>query len=91
MEQNSELGKLIFEVQRLMKYDEIQQELELAKTKYPTFPGDIFRQLAIIQKKVGDVTKSVLDYKYSDKCDLEGIEKELRQTAAMCVRMIESL
>ena len=90
MELNSELDRLISEVRRLMKYDEIQQELEHAEMKHPDFPSDIFRQVAIINEEAGEITKAVLDY-YYENGSFEDIKRELRQTAAVCMRMLEAL
>jgi NTP pyrophosphatase (non-canonical NTP hydrolase) len=90
MELNSELDRLIFEFRRLKKFDEIQQELERAEDKHLDFPSDMFRQVAIINKEAGEVTKAVLDYYYGNG-PLEDIKKELRQTAAVCMRMLEEV
>jgi NTP pyrophosphatase (non-canonical NTP hydrolase) len=90
MELNSELDRLISEVRRLMKFDEIQQELERAEKKHPDFPSDMFRQVAIINEEAGEVAKAVLDYHYENGY-LEDIKQELRQTAAVCMRMLEAL
>ena len=90
MELNSELDSLISEIRRLMKYDEIQQELEQAEKKHPDFPSDMFRQVAIINEEAGEITKAVLDYHYENG-SFEDIKQELRQTAAVCMRMLEAL
>jgi NTP pyrophosphatase (non-canonical NTP hydrolase) len=90
MELNSELDYLISEVRRLKKYDEIQQELEREEKKDPDFPSDMFRQVAIINKEAGEITKAVLDYHY-EYGYIEDIKQELRQTAAVCMRMLEAL
>ena len=68
-------------------YKLIQDELERAIAIHPDYPGDIFKQLAIMQEEAGEVAKAVNDY--SDGNDsIEHIKEELIQTAAMCVRMI---
>jgi NTP pyrophosphatase (non-canonical NTP hydrolase) len=90
MELNSELDRLSAEVERLLKYDEVQQELERAEKKHPNFPVDMFRQLAIMNEEAGEVTKAVLHYHYEGGT-LYDIREELIQTAAMCMRMIASL
>ena len=90
MELNTELDRLEAEVKRLMKYDEIQQELDRAEKKHPDFPQDMFRQLAIMQEEAGEVTKAVLHYHYENGT-LEDVREELVQTAAMCLRMLQNL
>ncbi len=81
MELNSQLD-------RLLKYEAIEKELKNAKEKHPEFPDDVFKQLAIMQEEAGEVTKAVLQYRYENG-SLDDIRKELIQTAAMCVRMLE--
>ena len=90
MELNSEFDRLEAKVNRLMKYDEIQQELERAEKKHPDFPKDMFQQLAIMQEEAGEVTKAVLHYHYEGGT-LEDVREELVQTAAMCMRMLSAL
>ena len=90
MEFNSELDRLEKEVERLLKYDEIQSELERAEKKHPDFPDDMFRQLAIMNEEVGEVTKAVLHYHYEGGT-IYDIREELIQTAAMCMRMLKDL
>lgn len=78
------------EIERLQKYQPIEAELNRAKKKHPIYPDDLFRQVAIINEEAGEVTKAVLHYHYENGA-FENIEKELIQTAAMCMRMIERL
>lgn len=84
MELNSEL-------ERLQKYNEIDAELTKAKTKHPNYPTSLLEQLAIMQEEAGEVTKAVLHYVQQEGGSKEEIRKELIQTAAMCVRMLEKL
>lgn len=83
MELNSEL-------ERLEKYNVIDAELNKAKQKHPDFPNDPFKQLAIMQEEAGEVTKAVLHFHYEGG-KLDDIRKELIQTAAMCMRMLEKI
>lgn len=83
MELNSELN-------RLLKYSDIDSELGRAKKLHPDFPKDPFRQLAIMQEEAGEVAKAVNDCTCG-KDTIEHIREELTQTAAMCVRMLENL
>lgn len=71
-------------------YKKIDNELKIAKEKHPNYPIDMFKQLTIMQEESGEVSKALLDY-HSGKDNIENVEIELLQTAAMCVRMLESL
>lgn len=71
-------------------YYEIAEELKRARKKHPNYPEDLFRKLAILSEELGEVTMAVNDY--DDGLDtLPHIREELIQTAAMCVRFLESL
>jgi len=83
MELNSEL-------ERLQKYAPIDKELKKAELKHPDYPKDMFRQVAIMNEEAGEVTKAVLHYHYENG-SLEDVKKELIQTAAMCMRMLNKL
>ena len=83
MELNSELD-------RLEKYNIIDTELKKAERKHPNYPKDMYQQLAIMQEEAGEVTRAVLHY-HNENGSLEDIKKELIQTAAMCVRMLQNL
>ena len=82
--------KLNSELSRLQKYNIIDAELKRAEEKHPDYPKSMFRQLAIMQEEAGEVTKAVLHYHYEDG-SIDNIKKELIQTAAMCMRMLNSL
>ena len=77
--------ELNHELERLQKYKPIEAEL-----KHPNYPVDEFRQVAIINKEAGEITKAVLHY-YYENGSLENIKKKLIQTAAMCMRMLENM
>ena len=81
MELNSELD-------RLQKYNVIDAELRRAKKKHPDWPDDLYVQLAVMQEEAGEVAKAILDFSFH-KGPAEDIKKELIQTAAMCMRMLE--
>ena len=72
------------------KYTLIDAELTKAKQKHSDYPDDMFRQVAIINEESGEATKAVLHYHYENG-SIEDIKKELIQTAAMCMRMLENL
>lgn len=74
----------------MKKYSIIDDELKRAEAKHPNYPEDMFRQLAIMNEEAGEATKAVLHYHYENG-SLEDVKVELVQTAAMCMRMIESI
>ncbi len=78
------------EFERLLKYAPIEMELKRAEKKHPDFPKDMFRQLAIMQEEAGEVAKAILHYHY-ETGSIADVEYELIQTAAMCMRMLQSL
>jgi NTP pyrophosphatase (non-canonical NTP hydrolase) len=78
------------ELNRLLKYQIVDKELIRAKKLHPAYPDNIFEKLAIITEESGEVAKAVLKYKYENG-DFQNIKTELIQTAAMCIRMYESL
>ena len=65
-------------------------ELGKAKTKHPEYPECMFRQVSIMNEEAGEVTKAVLHFHYENG-SIEDVKKELIQTAAMCLRMLENL
>lgn len=71
-------------------YKEVENELQKAIKKHPKYPDDIFIQVAIMNEEAGEVTKAVLDYHTGDG-SIEDLRIELRQTAAMCVRMLNAI
>ena len=69
---------------------EILQEYTKATIKFPTFPTDIIHAVAIVNEESGEAIRAALQYKYENGT-LEAIEKELIQTAAMCLRCLYNL
>lgn len=69
---------------------EIIAELERAKEKHPNWPWDLLHQIAIINEEAGEATKATLQWKYENGSKMN-ITHELISTAAMCIRMIESM
>lgn len=78
------------EFDRLQKYAAIETELNKAIKKHPNYPDDMFRQVAIMNEEAGEATKAVLHYHYENG-SIKEIKKELIQTAAMCIRMLNYL
>ena len=71
-------------------YELIEKELIRAKEIHPNYPLDRFVQFAIMQEEAGKVAKAVNDFHFG-KGSLEDVKTELIQTAAMCVRMLETI
>lgn len=65
-------------------------ELEAAETKHPNWPDNIFEQVTILQEEAGEVSKAVLQW-MRESGNIHEVRKELRQTAAMCIRMLKNL
>ena len=74
----------------LMKYEEIDGELQIAIQKHPNWPKDLFIQHTILAEEVGEVAKAILHLKYEDGT-VQGLYKEILQSAAMCMRMLDYL
>ncbi len=68
----------------------IVQELRRAEKLHPDYPNDLFRQVTIINEEAGEVARAVLHYHYEDGV-MEDVIKELIQTAAMCIRMLNQI
>ena len=71
-------------------YISIESELIRAKEIHPNYPVDRFLQFTIMQEEAGEVAKAVNDFHFG-KGSLEDVKTELIQTAAMCVRMLETI
>lgn len=71
------------------KYFSIEVELQRAKEIHPNWPDDLYVQLAVMHEEAGEVAKAILDFSFH-KGPAEDIKKELIQTAAMCMRMLEN-
>ena len=69
---------------------EVKNELDRAKEIHPGYPNDMFRQIAIMNEEAEEATKAVLHYHY-EKGSIDDVKKELIQTMAMCMRMLENL
>ncbi|HDY88900.1 MAG TPA: hypothetical protein ENH82_12410 [bacterium] len=74
----------------MIYYAKIEAELLRAKEKHPIWPKNIHAQNTVLVEEVGEVSKAILHYQY-EKGPFDDIEKELIQTASMCLRMLENL
>jgi NTP pyrophosphatase (non-canonical NTP hydrolase) len=66
---------------------EVANALRMAKEKHPEWPLDIVHCVAIINEEAGEATQAALDFAYKNKT-LEGVNDEVVQTAAMCIRLL---
>lgn len=72
-------------------FEEIAEELKRAKIKHPEFPDRIVTMTAIMAEEAGEAIREANLIQFEDKGSMEQYEKELIQTAAMCVRILEIL
>ena len=69
---------------------DIWSELRKAKLKHPNYPSDNLYRMAIINEEAGEATRAVLHI-LEGKGTKEELEKELIQTAAMCLKFLNAL
>jgi len=69
--------------------ESITLELEKAKIQHPHWPSDILHQIAIVNEESGEATRAALQHVY-EKGSYSSVRKELIQTAAMCIRMLQN-
>lgn len=60
-------------------------ELEMAEALHPYWPNDIIHGVSIMNEEAGEAIRAALNFQYQNE-PIEEIEKELIQTAAMCIR-----
>jgi len=66
---------------------DVRAELDRAKEKHRGFPSDPIHGVAIVQEESGEAMRAAIQAMYEGG-DPAAIEKELIQTAAMCLRML---
>ena len=70
----------------------VEEELERAVRKFPTWPTDPLHALAVLGEEFGELTKEVLQLTYEPhKSTLADVRTEAIQTAAMALRFAKSL
>lgn len=73
-------------------WDEIRAELARAKTKHPKWPADLTKAAAIMICEAGEALKEARKFEETgDDFHLKNMRVEIFQTAAMCLRLLESL
>ncbi len=76
---------------KLTKYSNmILAEYRRAKDLHPLWPDDIIHAVAIMCEESGEAIRAALNLQYED-WNIEDVEKELIQTAAMCLRCLVNL
>ena len=76
---------------KLTKYSNlILAEYRRAKELHPLWPDDIIHAVAIMCEESGEAIRAALNLQYED-WNIEDVEKELIQTAAMCLRCLVNL
>lgn len=77
--------------------DDILDELKRAKKKHPYWPDHIVGAAGIVCEESGEVIRECLNLKYGKNTPeesasiLENIRKELIQSCASAIRMLENL
>lgn len=69
---------------------EILDELSRARTKFPNFPRDLIHRVAIVNEESGEAVQAAVQAMYEGG-QVSQVREELIQTAAMCVRAIQSI
>lgn len=69
----------------------IHQELERAEAKHPEWPDDLVYMDQIVNEEKGEVTRAVVQYCIDGTGTIQSIRDGLKQTAAVCVRMIKQI
>jgi NTP pyrophosphatase (non-canonical NTP hydrolase) len=73
-------------------FEVVQQEIDKAISKFPTWPDDPLHALAVLGEEFGELTKEVLQSVYEPHKSNPGkVETEAIQTAAMAIRFLASL
>ena len=70
--------------------EKIQRELDRAKAKWPGWPTDPIHAASVLVEEVGELVQACNDFCYSDG-DIERMEEESIQVAAMITRFLEGL
>ena len=69
---------------------EIEDELKRAEYIYPDYPCDLIHRVAIMIEEAGETMRAALNHEYHGD-DLALVREEAIQTAAMAIRLINSI
>lgn len=70
--------------------EQIQAEVNRAKSKHPNWPEDNIHAAAIVCEESGELIRAALQHKYEGGT-IDEMRKEAIQTAATCIRLLEGL
>lgn len=68
----------------------IMNEVQRAKAKHPIFPEDRVHQVSIMMEEAGEAVRAANNYNYENG-HISELATELIQTAAMCIRTLETI
>jgi cyanate lyase len=68
----------------------ILMRLQEAEVKHPGFPMDMVHRVSIMIEEAGEAMRATLQHEYENG-SIAAIKIELEQTAAMCIRILESI
>ena len=69
---------------------DIEEEIEFAMQKFPTFPCDPIHAVAVMGEESGEAIQAALQWMYEGG-SMGKTRKELIQTAAMCIRCLSGI
>lgn len=73
-------------------FKEIEQEVERSRLYHPLWPDDPIHAVVIVAQECGELQKAILKNVYDPiKLDLMSVRDKAIQTAAVCVRFLDSL
>ena len=74
----------------LIVYTLIDREVQRAREIHPAWPADVIHATAIVAEEAGESVRAALNHVYHGD-EVAHIVTELTQTAATCVRALQSL